>query len=43
MFPRQQSSQGDVKFVDAVREHLAAKEQQDEDRPRTLFPTVVPF
>jgi hypothetical protein len=43
MFPSQQSSQGDVKFVDAVREHLAAKEQQGEDRPRTLFPTVAPF
>lgn len=32
----------EVTFEDAVRRHIVAKDQ-DERRPRTLFPVVVPF
>ena len=30
-------------FVEAVRRHLAAREREEDDRPRTLLPKVVPF
>ena len=30
-----------MKFEDVVRKHIVAKDQ--EDRPRTLLPEVVPF